>query len=85
MPAPAKGVDPVGEESWIAYRRVEAETIAWSEGLIDRKERGRYVCYGYFTHGDQIVRPMSISRRRRQFEAAADIVFFRWANRNSFG
>ena len=58
----AKGVDPVGKLD--PYRRIEAETIAWSEGLkTEKSEAGMYVTAIH--DGDYIrVRNVDFKKRR---------------------
>lgn len=63
----AKGVDPVGKLD--PYRRVEAETIAWSEGLkTEKSEAGMYVTAIH--DGDYIrVRNVDFKKGAKSFEA----------------
>ena len=65
----AKGVDPVGKLD--PYRRVEAETIAWSEGLkTEKSEAGMYVTAIH--DGDYIrVRNVDFKKGAKSFEAVA--------------
>ena len=65
----AKGVDPVGKLD--PYRRIEAETIAWSEGLkTEKSEAGMYVTAIH--DGDYIrVRNVDFKKGAKSFEAVA--------------